>query len=158
MQDIYRITAADEITLAMYSLTHVGQLWGRDDITGRMDRNTDAWYPEGMAINHGPLIDKCKNLRQKLQGWCGTGVIVLGAFSQIMGVAKLSGLYKKLCRYSVDALIPGPPSFYTRRRDRIPVPASPWPVHDRVQKSLENGYSQQNIGKVLPCHEKANKD
>ncbi len=95
----------------MYGLTHVGQLWGKDDITGRIARNTDAQYPEGIRINHGPLIDKCKNLRHKLQGQCGTDDIVLGAFSQIMGGAKMSGLYRKLCRESVDALIQGPPSF-----------------------------------------------
>ncbi len=52
----------------MYGLTHVGQLREKDDITGRIARNTDAQYPEGMRINHGPLIDKRKNLRHKLQG------------------------------------------------------------------------------------------
>ncbi len=41
MEDIYRITAADGITLATYGLAHVGQLWGKNDMTGRLDRSTE---------------------------------------------------------------------------------------------------------------------
>jgi hypothetical protein len=80
-----------------------------------MARNTDAQYPEGMRINHGPLIDKCKNLWHN----CRHNVLQV---TQISGGTKMSGLYRKLCRESVDALIPGLPFFYNRITDRIPVP------------------------------------
>jgi hypothetical protein len=69
MQDMYRITGADDIMLATYGLTQVGQLWGKDDITGRVSSNVNAQYPEDMRTNHSYLIDKCNNLRHRLKGW-----------------------------------------------------------------------------------------
>jgi hypothetical protein len=152
MQDLYRITAADGITLATHGFTHVGQLWGKNDMTGRLDRNMDTRYPEDLEMNHRPLVDKCKNLRNRLQGRCVTGTIVLGAFSQITGSLKMSGIYRKLCREAVDASMPGPPSFYTRRKDGIPVPPldrfmtgyrNLWKM-DIPSKTLENSYLVMN--------------
>ncbi len=64
----------------------------------------------------------------------------------------MSGLYRKLCRDSVDALIPGPPSFYTRRRDGILVPSldqfmtgykNLWKM-DIPSKTSENSYLVMN--------------
>ncbi len=64
----------------------------------------------------------------------------------------MAGLYRKLCRKSVDALIQGPPSFYTRRRDGIPVPPLDWFMTgyknffkmDIPSKTLENSYLVMN--------------
>ncbi len=36
---------------------------------------------------------------------------------------KYSGLFRKLAREARDAMYPGLPSFFTRRKDGIPVPA-----------------------------------
>jgi hypothetical protein len=64
----------------------------------------------------------------------------------------MSGLYRKLCRDAVDALIPGPPSFYTRRKDGIPVSSldrfmtgykNLWKM-DIPSKTLENSYLVMN--------------
>jgi hypothetical protein len=61
-------------------------------------------------------------LRRTLQGRKVTGDNVHGNFCQITESVKYSGLFRKLTREARDAMYPGPPSFFTRRRDGIPVP------------------------------------
>ncbi len=65
---------------------------------------------------------------------------------------KYSGLYRKLCRDLVHASMPSHPSFFTRRRDRIPAPELDWFMTeyrnlvkmDIPSKTLENSYLVMN--------------
>ncbi len=47
----------------------------------------------------------------------------LGSFIQIAESKKWSGLYRIMSRKNIDNDIPGPPAYFTRRRDGIPVPS-----------------------------------
>ena len=144
IQDIFRITAADGITLETFGLTYVGQLWGKDDITGRIDGSADVRYPDNMSLNHGGLITKCKNLRHNLRRNMNAGTVLIGSFSQTTANIKYSGLYRKLCREALDASMPGPPSFFTRRKDGIPVPAL-----DRFMTGYRNLFKMDISSKTL---------
>ena len=52
-----------------------------------------------------------------------TRTVADGTFLQVVGSMKLSGLFRRMQRASKDKEIQGPPAFFTRRRDGIPVPA-----------------------------------
>ncbi len=41
----------DGITLGTYGLTQVGQLWGKEDIMGRISNHMEAQYHKDMRIN-----------------------------------------------------------------------------------------------------------
>jgi hypothetical protein len=92
-------------------------------MTGRIMTGEDSDYPEDMTTNHAGLTIKCKNLRRTLQGRKVNGYNLLGNFGQITEGMKYSGLLRKLAREARDTLHPGPPSYFTRRKDGIPVPA-----------------------------------
>ncbi len=68
------------------------------------------------------LVMKCKSLRGRLQNIRSRGGTVLGSFSSTTEGIKFSALYRKLPRDNKDAYLPGPPSYFTRRRDGIPFP------------------------------------
>jgi hypothetical protein len=51
------------------------------------------------------------------------GYTVLGNFSLITEGLKYLGLFRKLSWEARDPLYPGPPSYFPRRKDGIPVPA-----------------------------------
>jgi hypothetical protein len=152
MHDLYRISAADGIMLENYGLTYVGQLFGKDDLTGRIMTGVDIEYPEDMTANYAGLIMKCKNLRSLLHGCRVTGGTALGSFIHITEGFKYSGLYRKLSRGARDASLPGPPSYFTRRKDGIPVPALDLFMTgyknlfkmDIPSKTLENSYLVMN--------------
>jgi hypothetical protein len=67
-------------------------------------------------------MDKCKSLRQKLKekGWIGKRRI--GNFFQCIGGMRFSGLYRCMRRGAQDSAMPGLQSYFSRRRDGIPVP------------------------------------
>jgi hypothetical protein len=71
------ITAADGITLAHNNLTYVQQLFATNELTGNLDPNQDAAFPEQLQRDHPWLVEKCRNLRQKLKdkGWVGNRTI-----------------------------------------------------------------------------------
>jgi hypothetical protein len=67
---------------------------------------------------------KCKALRirsaaTKLRG---VGIPEIGTLEALEG-ARWSKIYRNLYRDGVDSGMPGPPSYFTRRRDGIPVPS-----------------------------------
>jgi hypothetical protein len=68
VHELARITEAEGLTLEHYGLTHVGQLFGRDDISGRIKMREDTDYSEDMIRDQAGLIIKCKNSRRTLQG------------------------------------------------------------------------------------------
>ncbi len=68
MQELSRILAPDGLMLEHYRLTYIGQLFGKDDMTGRIMSGVDTEYPEEMMTNHAGSTTKCRNLRRMLQG------------------------------------------------------------------------------------------
>ncbi len=121
MQELARITEVEGLMLEHYGLTHVRQLFGKDDMTGRIKTMEDTDYPENMTKNQAGLTIKCKNFRRMLQGCRVNGNSILGNFGQITESMKYSGLFRKLAREARDAMYPALPSFFTRRKDVIPV-------------------------------------
>jgi hypothetical protein len=49
MHDLYKISAEDSIMLENCGLTYVGQLFRKNDITGRIMTGVDTEYPEDMT-------------------------------------------------------------------------------------------------------------
>jgi hypothetical protein len=150
--DIFRISAADGVVLDHFGLTHVGRLFGRDDMTGLTRTELDAEYPIEMTDRYAGLVTKCKNLRRRLQGMRMPGNVVMGSFCHITQGIKFSGLFRKMNRDNRDAALPGPPSYFTRRRDGIPVPPLDQFMRgyrnlfkmDIPSKTLENSYLLMN--------------
>jgi hypothetical protein len=68
MHELSRISAADGLMLEHYRLTYIGQLFGKDDMTGRIMSGVDTEYPEEIVTNHAGSTTKCRNLRRMLQG------------------------------------------------------------------------------------------
>ena len=77
---------------------------------------------------------------------------MMGNFFQNMGGVKFSGLYRRMRREALDATMPGPPSYFSRRRDGIPTPALNLFMRgyrnlfemDISSKTLENSYLIMN--------------
>jgi hypothetical protein len=150
--DLFRISSAEGLILAHYGLNHVGQLFGISDITGQTILTQDTVYPEGLEGRYPELVIKCKNLRVKLRGRPLSTGMVIGNFLQVTAGMKYSGLYRKMVRAELDASMPGPPAFFTRRKDGIPVPAlSKFMTGyrnlfkmDMASKTLENSFLLMN--------------
>jgi hypothetical protein len=110
---------AEGLLLEQAGMTSVGQLFKTDEITGRLLISENCSY-EGIPQN---IANKCRVLRMRL---CALGKRIRGApegtFGQAIQGVKLSQLYRKMYRKHVDELLPGPPSYFTRRKDGIPVP------------------------------------
>ncbi len=88
--NIYHISAADGVVLDHYGLTHVGQLYGRDDMTGRIRTDLDADFTGAMMDRYAGLVTKCKSLRRRLQNMRLPGGIFMGSFSHITEGIKFS--------------------------------------------------------------------
>jgi hypothetical protein len=152
MLDLYRISAADGIVRDHSGFTYVGKSFGQNDMTGCIRLESDAEYPGAMMDRYAGLVMKCKSLRGRLQSIRARGGTVLGNFSSKTEGIKFSGLYRKLHRDDRDASLPGPPAYFTRRRDGIPVPALGVFMTgyknlfkmDIQSKTLENSYLVMN--------------
>ena len=152
MHTLYDISAADGITLAHYNFTHVLQLFGTQELTGTIDLNQNATYPEQLQLNHPWITEKCKNLRIQIKNLGRNGCSIMGNFFQNMGGVRFSGLYRRMRRGALDATMPGPPSYFSRRRDGIPTPALNLFMRgyrnlfemDISSKTLENSYLIMN--------------
>ena len=121
---IYSISVADGYFLAQQGYTYVAQLFGEDYFTGGIQYNADANIRVGLGPNAELLINKCKMLRQKLaQANLARGPKPTCSFERATKYKKWSGLFRQLNRIETDSTMPGPPSYFTRRRDGIPVPS-----------------------------------
>jgi hypothetical protein len=83
----------------------------------------DTDYPERMIRDYAHIVTKCKNLRHNLRRKAYPRSGAMGSFLHTISGFKLSGTFRKMCRDVVDISLPGPPSFFTRRKDGISVPA-----------------------------------
>jgi hypothetical protein len=118
--EIFAISMADGLMLEQAGMTCVKQLFKTDDLTGRLLVGENCGY-EGVPPN---IANKCRVLRMRL---CALGKRVRevpeGTFCQLVQETKMSQLYRRMHRQHVDGLLPGPPSYFTRRKDGIPVPS-----------------------------------
>jgi hypothetical protein len=117
---IFRISVAESLLLEQEGLLFVGQLFKTDDLTGRPLVGENREYGAGVPP---PIGNKCRLLRSRLNAQ-GKRIQDMpgGSFGQITKNAKLSQLYRHMHRAQVDSMMPGPPAYFTRRRDGIPVP------------------------------------
>jgi hypothetical protein len=70
-----------------------------------------------MCRDHASLVVKCKNFREKLVGRMAPTTGALGGFLQVTTGLEYSGLFRKIVKDTLDTSLPGPPSYFTRRRD-----------------------------------------
>ena len=121
--DLFRITEADGFYLGHNGITHVSQLFGECYFTGGIQIGENANLPQNVMQDEF-LTNKCKALRQTLAlKRLPTTARPLGSFIQIAESTKWSGLFRSLNRKNIDNNMPGPPAYFTRRRDGIPVPS-----------------------------------
>jgi hypothetical protein len=152
MHKVYEISAADGITLAHYGITYVKQLFGVNEMNGNIDINQNADYPMQLQTNHPWLIEKCKNLRAQVKNKGFRECKTTGTFFQNVNALKFSGLCRRMRRRAMDESMPGPPSYFTRRRDGIPVPSLGLFMKgyrnlftmDIASKTLENSFLLMN--------------
>jgi len=148
---IYKISLAEGLILQRCGLTYVAQLFQINELNGKIDKYRDASL---QAIAQYPILqNKCKVLRSRLARMLGAdesapNISSLAALERL----RWSNLYRKMHRICIDDGMPGPPSFFTRRRDGIPVP----PLHKFMagyrklfqlklhSKTLENSYLVMN--------------
>jgi hypothetical protein len=121
-------------------------------MTGHIRTDLDANYTGAMMDRYTGLVTKCKSLGRHLQNMRLSGGIAMSSFSNITEGIKFSGLYRKLNRDNKDASLPEPPSYFTTRRDEIPVPSLDLFMTgyknlfkmDILSKTLENSYLLMN--------------
>ena len=121
---IFAITAAEGVTLAHLGLNYVEQLFPKNDLTGRLIMDQDA----DLGVRLGPaniaLHNKCKNLRMAIyRARLPANIGRSAGFARVFLGMKWSNVYRRLHREEGDSKMPGPPSYFTRRRDGIPVPS-----------------------------------
>ncbi len=121
---IFLINTAESITLAHFGLHYVEQLFPINDLTGRLIMDQDANLGNRLGLANVALLNKCKNLRMeifrsRLPANIGRSV----GFAKVYLGMKWSRVYRRLHREEGDKKFPGPPSYFTRRRDGIPVPS-----------------------------------
>lgn len=115
---IYRFTIFDGIILSGHGIKYVAQIFGINDLTGMIDKKTDAQLQ--IPLN---ILNKCKSLRvqlakQNLPVNVRPGEIIFKALQRV----RWSTTYRNMHRDTVDNSMPGPPAYFTRQRDGIPVP------------------------------------
>ena len=121
---VYEISRLEGYTLLHYGLTHILQLFPERELTAGLDLSRNIEYPPRLMQNHPFLVEKCKKLRSNIaKTRRNTNLMSTTPFFKAVEGTKLSGLYRKLAREKVDNSIPGPPSFFTRKRDGIAVPS-----------------------------------
>jgi hypothetical protein len=127
---IYRVTPAEGVVLHNYGIDRVAQLFGVNDLNGRIDLNTNGSEVEGglfveeFVTRYPLIVIKCNSLRGTIAGeGLPVGPAPQGPFLKTCINGKFSSLHRKLVREEQESVIPGPPSYFTRRRDGIPVPA-----------------------------------
>ena len=147
------ITLEEGLSLAQNGYTHVAQLFGENYFTGAPVMGEDMELRGNLGQNAQNLRDKCKILRRKLaakhRADCHRP---LDSFVQTFQTAKWSKVYRELWREDTDAQLPGPPSYYTRRKNGIPVPslANFMTGYDNLfrlgipSKTLENSFLVMN--------------
>jgi hypothetical protein len=146
---VYRITLAEGVMLTNLGYTHVAQLFGIHELTGKINKRSAA------AMNNvgASIRIKCAALREQLSKLELSAEYMPGeCILKTLDRVRWSHTYRKIHRNSVDKTMPGPPSYFTRQRDRIPVPSLKQYMkgykklfHLKLHsKTLENSYNIMN--------------
>jgi len=122
---VQTLTAGEAITLSSYGLKTVADLFPPHELRPGLNKNADIIYPSLLQQNYPGLVARCKNLRSKLAHRTGHIQNTQMTFFEIVKDLKLSKLYRSLKLQQEDSLWPGPPSFFTRRKDGYSLP----PLH-----------------------------
>jgi hypothetical protein len=127
---LYKISAAEGLILNHYGLNRVAQLYGTNDLNGQIDTQTLASqtqpgvFTEDLITRYPLLVLKCNALATTFLGTgLNTAVVTpVAPFIITCMSSKLSSLHRNLYRKEKEAEIPGPPAYFTRSREGIPVP------------------------------------
>jgi len=119
-----RLSTADGQVLANNGMFMVAHLFQEDFLTGTLDMSEDAEYPHELQRRDPEIVAKCKRLRERLGRGGGRQKKPHASFSMaLLQQLKGSRLYRRLAREAIDGKLPGPPSYFTRRKDGYSVPA-----------------------------------
>jgi len=122
---VQTLTAGEAITLSSYGLKTVADLFPPHELRPGLNKNADIIYPSILQQNYPGLVARCKNLRSKLAHRTGQIQNTQMTFFEVVKDIKLSKLYRSLKLQQEDSLWPGPPSYFTRRKDGYSLP----PLH-----------------------------
>ena len=123
-----RISIMKGITLKHHGITHCIQLFGINELTGRIDITSDRAYPESLQNRHSSTVEKCKQLRHKIASKTTNATRTATSVCSITTAfenGKLSKLNRLLNRDTINNRLEGPPSYKTRKRDKYALP----PLH-----------------------------
>jgi hypothetical protein len=116
---LFRLTIADGILLTGSGYTHVAQLFGLNELTGKIDKRAAS----PMNNVEANIRTKCMALRARLSNLDLSIDYMPGeSILRTLDRVRWSSTFRKLHRNSVNRTFPGPPSYFTRQADRIPVP------------------------------------
>jgi hypothetical protein len=118
------------VVLHNHGIDRVAQLFGVNDLNGRIDPRTNGSEVEGglfgdkLVTRYPLIVIKCNSLRGTIVGeGLPVGPAPQGPFLRTCLNRKFSSLHRKLFRKEQEGRIPGPPFYFTRRGDGIPVTA-----------------------------------
>jgi len=117
-----RLSTADGLVLAHHGIYMVAHLFQEDFLTGTLDMSRDADFPQELQRREPEIVAKCKRLRGKIGRAGGRQKRPQSSFSLALQQVKGSRLYRKMARDEIDGKLPGPPSYFTRRKDGYSVP------------------------------------
>ena len=117
---LFRITVHEAMILSRHGYTHVAQLFAVHDTTGKINKASSADF---RALDDN-LQTKCKALRARIgsNNNLSTDYTPSESILKTLDRVKWSNTYKKIYRNKVDNTFPGPPSYFSRQKDGIPVP------------------------------------
>jgi hypothetical protein len=116
---ILRLNITEGIELARLGFTYVAQIFGRNELTGKVDKKVDAEMPQVRQS----IRNKCMTLRFRLSKLALNidnipGECILKTLNRV----RWSAAFRIMYRDNLDCSMPGPPSYFSRIRDGIPVP------------------------------------
>ena len=117
---LYVINMAEGIDLMRYGIKEISDIFLKDQLSGKIkneDREYINWREEETY-----LITKCKKLRQEIGRKCNIEYANV-TLSEIVKNRKPSEIYRKMDRAAIKREIKVPPSYKTRIKDGVSVPA-----------------------------------
>ena len=116
---ILRLNITEGIELARLGFTYVAQIFGRNDLTGKIDKKVDA---EMLQVRQS-IRNKCMTLRFRLSKlFLNIDSIPGESILKTLNRVRWSAAFRNVYRDKLDSSMPGPPSYFSRIRDGIPVP------------------------------------
>ncbi len=105
------------MVLHNFGIDRASQLFGVNDLNGRIDLHTNGsevegeFFPEELVHRHPFLVQKCNSLRGALAGaGLPVGPAPQGPLLKTCLNGKFSRLHRKLFREEQECGVPGPPS------------------------------------------------